>query len=282
LILGFVILPAFAFFHIPGNEVLYDQFTLKVFLYAVFLPNVAFVFLSPVPYGFGLWSIGVEEQYYAVWPWLMRIKNIWRMIVTSLGIVLLIRVITGIMYINFPEESPWELLLEFLKRTRFSAMLIGAMGAYGLYRKKSFVKDLIFNKAIQFASLAVLAIFLTAPNGPPLYNTFKHEFVAIAALVIILNTAANPKSLIKLELRFLSWLGQVSYGFYIWHGVAVFVVIKAISLNFSSSGWLLHCFTLTMAFTITVVFSAISYNYLEKPFLKLKERFTVVPNRSAG
>jgi peptidoglycan/LPS O-acetylase OafA/YrhL len=34
-----------------------------------------------------------------------------------------------------------------------------------------------------------------------------------------------------------------------------------------------------LAFMITVLFATLSYNFFEKPFLKLKNRFTLVPSR---
>jgi peptidoglycan/LPS O-acetylase OafA/YrhL len=34
-----------------------------------------------------------------------------------------------------------------------------------------------------------------------------------------------------------------------------------------------------IAFMATVVFSVLSYYFLEKPFLRLKKRFTLIPSR---
>jgi len=36
---------------------------------------------------------------------------------------------------------------------------------------------------------------------------------------------------------------------------------------------------LVLAFMITVSFATLSYHFFEKPFLKLKNRFTLVPSR---
>jgi peptidoglycan/LPS O-acetylase OafA/YrhL len=38
---------------------------------------------------------------------------------------------------------------------------------------------------------------------------------------------------------------------------------------------------ISFGLVVTVLFAAISYRFLEKPFLKLKERFTFVTSRAA-
>jgi len=44
-----------------------------VFLFAVFLGRVAMAYYGPIPtFAAPLWSVSVEEQFYLVWPWVVR------------------------------------------------------------------------------------------------------------------------------------------------------------------------------------------------------------------
>ncbi len=43
--------------------------------FAVFLSNVALVFAKPVAGAAQTWSVSVEEQFYVVWPWLVKITR---------------------------------------------------------------------------------------------------------------------------------------------------------------------------------------------------------------
>ena len=52
-----------------------------VLLYFLILPNVAISGIGTIPYIAHLWSIGVEEQFYLIWPFLFKkLKNKWILI----------------------------------------------------------------------------------------------------------------------------------------------------------------------------------------------------------
>lgn len=76
------------------------------------------------------------------------------------------------------------------------------------------------------------------------------------------------------------YLGRISYGLYVFHLFAVTLARQR--------GPVLASWTATVgvqvlvAFMLTVALAVMSYHLLERPFLKLKARVTVVPSRPDG
>ncbi|MBZ4192651.1 acyltransferase family protein [Niabella beijingensis] len=83
----------------------------------------------------------------------------------------------------------------------------------------------------------------------------------------------------------LVYLGRISYGMYVFHITVYWIVyhifkdeLAAFSKNIGLYEWRNEV-GFVIAFVITVTISILSYKYFEKPFLKLKTRFTLVPSR---
>jgi len=74
IILAFLVLPNIDLFTLPGygKEVIYKDLLLKLFLYVIFFPSLVLSLLGIVPYASHTWSIGTEEQYYLVWPVILK------------------------------------------------------------------------------------------------------------------------------------------------------------------------------------------------------------------
>jgi peptidoglycan/LPS O-acetylase OafA/YrhL len=69
-----------------------------------------------------------------------------------------------------------------------------------------------------------------------------------------------------------AYLGRISYGLYVFHRIA----LDFTDIGFSSRWrWAAN---LTVPFAITLLVAAVSYRFLESPFLRLKRRFTFVPS----
>ena len=81
-------------------------------------------------------------------------------------------------------------------------------------------------------------------------------------------------------LRPLIYLGRISFGLYVFHIVGL--VISDYTVHHQDSSLGRYFFREAVAFAITVALAAISYRWLETPFLTLKQRFSHVPSRPGG
>jgi peptidoglycan/LPS O-acetylase OafA/YrhL len=95
----------------------------------------------------------------------------------------------------------------------------------------------------------------------------------LAACVLLMATFKN-ESLINYSAGWISYLGKISYGIYLFHIFAIVFACKLVSCFFDKEGSLLVTFFLCLSTLIlSIVFGGISYHYYESYFLKLKQRF---------
>lgn len=74
MILALFVLPNIDIFLLPGFDKVKIQshLVLKLILFVFFLPNLLLAALGVVPYASHTWSIGNKEQFYLVWPVLLK------------------------------------------------------------------------------------------------------------------------------------------------------------------------------------------------------------------
>ena len=101
-----------------------------------------------------------------------------------------------------------------------------------------------------------------------LYLDWGYTLIAVSAALILNVLILWPPKLALLILKFrpLVWIGRVSYGLYLWHWpVRWFIYQKKIMP--ASAVQLVTVVVLSLSLT------ALSYYFVEKPFLLWKKRF---------
>ena len=283
IILGLFVLPHIPYFQIPVyTEGVHYRFGTKVFLYGILFPNVVYNLYDYMPYLAQTWSIGIEEQFYLIWPWLMKWSR--RYLLVLLTIVFSILLITNILYlfadhsVDISQASTKTKMItvayRFFSLLRISCMAIGGIGAYFLYTDNQAVLRLLFQPSMQIVTLISVLSLMFFGVEVPLVN---HEFYALFFIILILNLAANPKSLFNLEFKWLDYLGKISYSIYMWHGIAIIFGLHAArffnpNLN---DGWSNTVYYM-VTFVITFMMSAASYEWFEMQFLRFKHLFAKV------
>jgi len=272
MILGLLILPSISAYSIPTYSTTFDgDFEGKVLLFFFFSPHLAVIlFKGILPYAGILWSLGVEEWFYALWPWMTKLKS-----AAVAGVA--IAVIVAMFIARSWLKQGW--LGGIFLYLRFDFMATGALAAVLLFRcqqQEAWAKrvvQLLFRREAQV--LAVLSIVWAIRLDLGLIE-LRSFVLSVGSALCILNVGANPKALVKLENRAWHWLGEISFGTYCYNWIAL---VSAVILVRWLDGLFIEVPKATLVSilgpVLTLIMAAISYYRLELPFLRMKRRFEV-------
>ena len=272
--LGLFILPQIPYLNISEEtELIKVDFTEKLILYLLILPNIVTGVFKHIPYLSQNWSIGVEEQFYYFWPWVVKQTKASRLLIVMLIFFAFFYLIRSLTVLYMPEFGWWKYLNEFIKSLRITCMILGAIGAYFTYfQLNSIFVKFIFHPVFQVFLYFSLILMLTFGVYLPGVN---QEVYSLIFTLILMNLAKNPASILSLENRVFNYLGKISYGMYMYHTIAVVIGVK-ISHAFNNSNFVSY----PISYALTILVSTLSYEYFEKPFLKIKDKFTTVKSGS--
>ena len=274
------VLPNIPMFILPEYDkaTIYEDLPSKILLYLFFLPNLVTPLYGVVPYASLLWSIGTEEQFYLIWPPVLKIVKKYRiglMLLIVFGYLLFARAL----FSSRTDFIPFKYELNaFWQSFNITSMAIGGFFALLLHSKHAALK-LLMNKYLFYIVLAGTAYLIyqgvyfpsLIVNGLKFPYVYK-EFYSLWFGIIILNFAANKGIVIHLEQRPLRYLGKISYGLYMYHTIAIVATLQAALWLGALSDALLY----PVSLALSILLSGVSYKYFESYFLNFKTNYTKV------
>ncbi|MCA0458244.1 MAG: acyltransferase [Chloroflexi bacterium] len=250
---------------------------IHILLYVAFIPNAVGFLGGSWPVFSQLWTIGIEEQFYLVWPALSKLFAR-RMLPLIIGMIV-VKILLNNYFLSIVVDANYSQgyrnFIAFLNNLRFENMAVGALGAYILFHRHWLLK-IIFHPVVEKLTLAFMiynVLFLDPADNPP-----DNLLFCIPYILFILNISSNPHSTLKLENRFWNWLGTLSYGIYMYHLFVIYLVFIAFNyINVSQWNNIVFNITVYVLITgLTIAAAEVSHRWFEAPFLRLKRRFTIV------
>ncbi len=244
--------------------------------YLLLSANIPYVFYTPLPFLDHYWSLGVEEQFYLFWPWIVsKSKNILRTLVLFISAFLIARFLFRILDSATDFHKPY--LLAHV--SRFDCMAIGALGAVLFHSGNKLLLTLACSVITQ--AVCWVTITLMALNRFHIASVIDHEIIAVLTILLIINVSSNKKSILNLNTRPFDFLGKISFGIYVYHPLILFLLSKIFSsFNNFLSPFSIQLLVYSGVPAATVIIAYISYEVFEKRFLSIKEKYSTVNSAS--
>lgn len=266
LVIGFFLLPLVynSFPHFFEAQTFYNErikdlvYGKNLLLFLFFLSNVALKIFGSVAGASQSWSVSVEEQFYFIWPWIVKFFS------DILWVVLLfiIIVMTAINYeINSFASFPY--LQAFLSSFNVDFMAIGGVVAIIYRNYKAVVQKLITNKGL--ITLILFSIILH------LLFDISHITLGLSFGLLILLCIEN-----KIEIKLFSKVGKWSYGIYMYHPLVMYFSFSIVDQMHITSFIGKNVSYYILIIGITFLLSYLSYQYIELYFLKLKHKVSPI------
>lgn len=239
------------------------------------------------------WSLTVEEQFYFIWPLIffaaMRLRRRSSDLKLIIGSVIFIVVVmsTRVIFqseivilgpdgVTFSDENDptWQGIVYRLASARPDMIVYGCLLAFFIRSiprpiTAQWRRWIAIGGALGWIGfLGFIALGDRAP-GFELFGGPMYQVCLLLLAPLILDLYLRQESLISRGLahRHLQWLGQRSYGIYLWHIPVLYPFLALMDGVFGLKRLVLGL----IGATLGVLAGIASYRFIEQPFLRIKD-----------
>lgn len=223
-----------------------------------------------------LWSIGVEEVFYLIWAPLFKWfrKHVLTLLLSVIIIKFALIAVTNYYTLN-------EVFTYLVRIHQFESMAIGGLGAYLVFHYGSKINSsIIYNIPFQilFYGLILVFILFGANIHDPVWSFFFEKPIVSSIvtnglfLYLIIGISVVDRNLFRLENRTLSYLGEISYGIYMFHLLILSQIVELLKGIAGKGMFLESLFYYGISIPAVIGVSILSKKTLEAFFEKQKRK----------
>ncbi|CAB4624183.1 unannotated protein [freshwater metagenome] len=217
------------------------------------------------------WSLGVEAQFYFIWPLilLLVLRQLGRKIIPAAALVIAIASGIALLVVSLSIDANSSQTVShvyFGTDTHSIGLFLGAALAVNWIPQNLKVdiakraQDVIDGIGV-FGFLGILSCFLFIDESNPTLYKIAFPLAGLFGCAIIMSIV-HPASRFAplLQGRAILWIGERSYAIYLWHWI-VFQVTRP-SVDLAGASWALYALRILIVFAL----ADISLRWVELPF----------------
>ena len=214
------------------------------------------------------WTLAIEEQFYLFWPLLLWLMKGRRVIALACGFAALS------VWARASGFSNW-ILLGRCDGFAVGGLLAALLAARGPTRQDdrrlqaAFLATGAVGAGVLVAGLAWSGLEFFHPTGRQSAVTILAANALFFGMVGLLIAHTGSPVLAPLRDRRLCYLGEISYGMYLYHGIILTMTTRVVERYHLPRPWWVDVAELLSFLAIP----ALSWRYIERPILALKGRF---------
>ncbi|MEM8801037.1 MAG: acyltransferase [Pseudomonadota bacterium] len=234
--------------------------------YYLFLSNFL---IDDIPLLAVSWSLSMEEQYYLLWPLLLLLlPGRWVVPVLTVLIAINVLVITDLIWA--PDPVQWGPLWIAMPTATYAPILMGSLAAVVLHYRRSFewVWPLVSHWSAPVGAMIALVVALELLPGivTGFPNLAIHSLMTLILITLVVQDRTPFSGFLTHPL--IARIGAISYGVYLYHLLALDVVMRV--LGYFDIVWPALVF---VVYTIlSCIIAEISFRTFEAYFRRFRPR----------
>lgn len=201
-----------------------------------------------------LWSLGIEEQFYIVWPLLVWL--VWKRKFHLLTMLVIVSIVSLVLNIQGVRQD--AIATFYSPQTRFWELSCGGLLAWLALYKKGATDNRTLANVLAIVGLSLLVFGVWRINKQ---LSFPGQWALIPVAGAALLLAAGPTAWVNRQLlsnKIAVWFGLISYPLYLWHWplLSFTRIVESATPSVSLR---------IAAITLSILLAWLTYRFIESP-----------------